>query len=297
MRIAACLLSVTLLMAPPARAGNDDDARTAMRRGVAALARGDAEAALSQYEEAKRLAPGANAPYLYAAEALTRLERWPAVVENLEGYLAKNPDVSDAHEVRARIRKIRAEHFPGRVRVTTEPADATVFIDGMGRGHPSTFELPPGSHRFEARAASHESAAKDVMVVGDSDAEVAFVLLESVSPIKPGTLPVRDRTTPPPSSASPLRTLGWITAGVGAVTLLGSFILDVGALGPTIADYRSAAADHNLDARALYDDVQTFRVIVITGYVVGAALAVGGAALGLFAPSIRRTAVAPVFRF
>src|SRR5262249_12897445 len=63
----AVLASMTLVST--ARADDEEEARNAIRRGFAASALGDTEGALREYESAKKLAPKANAPYRYAAEA------------------------------------------------------------------------------------------------------------------------------------------------------------------------------------------------------------------------------------
>ena len=97
-----------LLGARVAHADDAEAARAAMRRGMTALDRGDASAALEEYALAKRLVPAANAPFYYSAEALVRLGRWREAVENLEQYLGKDEKVSDADRVRERIAKLRA---------------------------------------------------------------------------------------------------------------------------------------------------------------------------------------------
>src|SRR3954454_18426042 len=99
--------ALAIALASGNAAADDDEALAAMRRGVAAFGRGDAEEALREYESAKRAAPVANMPYRYAAEALVSLHRYRDAVESLEGYLAKKPDVGDADEVRAQIARLR----------------------------------------------------------------------------------------------------------------------------------------------------------------------------------------------
>ena len=99
----SALAFALLLVAHPIAAADENSARDAVRRGMAAFARGDAQAALLEYEAAKQLAPDANAPYLFAAEALAALGRWPDVVANLEEYLRKNPNEIGRASCRERV--------------------------------------------------------------------------------------------------------------------------------------------------------------------------------------------------
>jgi tetratricopeptide (TPR) repeat protein len=262
---------------------DENAAREALRRGMAAYARGDAEGALAEYETAKRLAPLANAPYQFAAQALESLGRWPEVVANLEQYLAKNPNVSNAGQIRARIAKVRADHFPGHLRIDGH-AGAALTIDGESRGVlPAKVDLLPGKHRVEVA----DAGTKDVTIKGDEEA--ALVFDDKVEPQAP---PASPPPAPPPavhrsspsSSASPYRTLGWILAGTGAATLITSFIVDLAVLGPKIDDYEAAADQHDPRARQLRDEAAGLRTGLVIGYAAGAILAAGGGGLVVFAP-------------
>jgi tetratricopeptide (TPR) repeat protein len=268
---------------------DDEEGRAAMRRGVAAFGRGDAETALAEYETAKRLVPHANAPYLYAAEALLTLERYPQAVENLERYLAKNPDVSDAGEVRNRIARIKADHYAGHLHVVSNVDGATVLVDGEARGAVRDLDLKPGPHRLELRADAHEPLAQEVDIVGDRDATLVFTLAERVAPRIPVELPPQRRAEPPP----PWRTVGWIGTAAGATTLAVSFLVDVAALGPKISDYRAAADRGDPAARGLRDDATSLRTLTAAGYVTGGVLAAGGVSLLLFAPRAAPVALTP----
>lgn len=287
--VAALLVLVSTVTTSVARADDADseqEARSAMRRGVAAFGRGDAEKALEEYESAKRLVPNANAPYLYAAEALMALARWEEAVRNLEGYLAKSPAVSDRDDVRTRIARIRAEHYPGRVTIAADVAEATVTFDGESRGTARTLEARPGRHRVELRAPAHETVVQEVDVVGDREVALTFALPEERRTEAPPTAPSS-------SAASPWRTAGWITAGAGATVLLVTTVVDAAVLGPKIDDYRAAADRGDPSARELHDDATGLRSLAIAGYVTGAVVTAAGLGLALFAP---RSSQAPAAR-
>lgn len=283
----AALAALALVVArpSPARADDEDDARAAMRRGVAAFGRGDAEAALAEYETAKRLAPQANAPYRYAAEACLVLGRFRDAVANLEAYLAKTPSVSDAVQVREKIGRIKAEHYLARLRVDAAAPGATVKVDDEAKGPPGRLEIAPGRHHVEVSAPGFAPSAEDVTLVGEQETVASFKL-EPEQPAPPPSVP-SPSTSPSPS---PWRTVGWIATGVGAATLVTTFIVDVAVLGPKVSDYQSAADRGDESARGLRDDAEGLRTGVFVGYVAGGLLAAGGAALILFAPPTTRSA-------
>ncbi len=265
----------------------EDEARAAMREGLAAFDRGDFEAALERYETAKRLVPNANAPYFFAAKTLEKLGRFREAIMNLELYLAKDPTVSDAAQVKDHIASLRAEHLPGRLRVHTNAAadDVLVLVDGkeVGRGD-AVIEVTPGPHRVEARAARRSAVSKDISITSDEEASLTLVFADASPPPPPIVTP-RDTTPPPPSSEPfPWRTVGWITCGVGVATVATSFVVDVALLGPKIDDFRRAY--ENLDDRAssLRTEVDHLQTGVAIGYVVGGVLIASGITLVLLAP-------------
>lgn len=290
MRLAPAILATVLVTASASRAvaAPEDDARGAMTRGLAAFANGDMKEALAEYETAKRLAPLANAPYYHAAQVLQRLGRWREAVENLETYLERDPTVSDANEVKARIASIRREHLPGRVRVEANVTNAEVFVDGENKGHPGVLELAPGTHRLEVRAPAHQRQSKDVEVEGDTSLVVSFVL----SPLPPASPDASPPAVARAPAHLPWRTVGWITAGVGAASIATSVVVDAGVLGPAIADYRAAADRQDTAARGLLQEVDGLRTGVLVGYVAGAALLVGGVVMALIAPASRSSSLA-----
>lgn len=288
-RTIAVMLAIALVAtATTARADDDEDARAAMRRGVAAFGRGEAETALEEYETAKRLVPHANAPYLYAAEALVALARYKEAVDNLERYLAKSPDVSDADDVRSRIARIKAEHYLGRVKIISNVEDATVELDGDPRGTARDLEMKPGKHRVELRAPRRVPVSQEIEVIGDRDATLVYSLAE-----EPRIEPPPPPQPPPVPAASPWRMAGYVATGVGATTLLVTFIVDAAALGPKIADYRDAAGRGDPSARSLHDDAVGLRNGAIAGYAIGGVLTAAGLGVVLFGPRTTTVAIAP----
>lgn len=283
MKRAILLGALALVMVTTsAHADNDADARAAMQRGVSAFGRGDAAKALEEYETAKRLVPQANAPWLYAAEALIALARYPEAVANLEVYLEKSPNVSDAADVRARIARIKREHFPARVTLTVEPPDAVVSVDGTERGQVRSLELAPGHYRIEARAAGRAPASREVDVVGATEQTVTLAL-ELAKPTPPDPMPP---PAPPVDNreATIWPTVGWVTTAVGGTMLLASVVVDLAVLGPKVSDYRTAASRGDASARDLRDDASGLQGLTLAGYVAGGVITAAGVGVLLFAP-------------
>jgi tetratricopeptide (TPR) repeat protein len=102
----------------------EGEAKAAMKRGMAAFARRDAEAALAEYKKAQKLVPDANLPHRYAAEALVELERYEEAVQEYETYLRIKPDVSDAAEVQKRMDHARAR-IDGMIDLSSSPPGAS----------------------------------------------------------------------------------------------------------------------------------------------------------------------------
>lgn len=276
----------------PAHADDEDDARAAMMRGIAAFGRGQADAALAEYEAAKKLAPKANAPYRYAAEALVALGRHAEAVENLEAYLRKNASVSDAQEVREKIARIKADFYPARLAIHADAPDAIVLVDDELKGAPRTIELRPGRHHIEVRAPGRASATQDVMLVGDRDATLVLTLSPEDTP--PATHVIVPETSVQ-TFPTPWRTLGWVGVGLGAAAVVTGAVLDLAVLGPKVDDYDAASAKGDVGARDLRDSASTLQTTVLVTYVAGGVLAAGGAALLLFAPkeSLRGAKIVP----
>lgn len=275
--LAALLLGIAC--ARDAFADDAEEARAAMRRGMAALEQGAPEQALQDFEAAKRLVPAANAPWFFSGQALLALGRWREAVTSLETYLAKDPSVSDGEAVRAKIASVRAEHFPARLDVRVDAPGAELEIDGAPVGAPRAHEVSPGAHRLVARAPGRIAVTQSLDVVGDADVVVTFAL-------PPSTAAPLVRAAPssaPSPAASPWRTVGWAALGAGAVGLGTTLLVDGLVLGDAISDYRAAQRARSSDAASLRSDAEGLQTGVVIGYVASSAIALAGGLLVLLA--------------
>jgi tetratricopeptide (TPR) repeat protein len=262
----ATVMAAGMLASTAAHAASPADeasARDAMKRGIAAFARGDAATALELYQEAEKAVPEANGPYRYAAEALFKLNRYAEAIESLEKYLALRPNVSDAGEVHARIAEIRAEHLPGKAEVSSTPPGALLFVDdatSSAGAAPRELTLDPGPHSIRGESPGYADAVVKMRIVGSVTTDVALTL----TPVSR------------PSQGLSLTTWGWMTAATGAALLVGALVVDTTLLGPAISDFRAAAQTGASNAESLQSKASTFRAVAIGGYALGAAGAVAG---------------------
>lgn len=110
---------------------------------------------------------------------------------------------------------------------STHPAGLEVRVDGTllteGAWDTAT-PIDPGPHRVDARAPSYEAWSSTFEASGDASAvRVEVPVLTPAAPV------AEHRDAPPPTNeatASPLRPLGWVSMGLGAVGVgLGVFFL------------------------------------------------------------------------
>jgi tetratricopeptide (TPR) repeat protein len=262
------------------------EAQLAMQRGIALFGRGDAEGALREYESAKVLVPAANIPYLYAAEAQTKLGHTALAIENLETYLAKNPQVSDGGAIRARIKALRAE-LPGSLRVKVAPAGAAfeTLVDRSVRLEAGrSLALKPGVHAVTVLAEGYERYEQDVTIEASNVHEIVVSLTPHRQVSAPPPLIVHEN----PASSEPAS--GWLWTGgtllgVGAAGLAGSILVDATALQKSFRRLEDASNRGDAQLAGFQSDTRALRTGLQITYVASAVLALGGLAVILLRPS------------
>jgi tetratricopeptide (TPR) repeat protein len=224
-RIAVAIV-VLAALAAPARADDEEDARSAMGRGVTALAAHQYQAALDEFERATQLVPAAPGPYRYAGEALERLERWADAVARYRRYLEVWPAASDAADVRGRIARIEAAHLRGVVAITCQ-AGAAVTIDGASIGTTPLEPVPltAGEHDVQVSAGGYLPWRTTVSV--SAGAEVVVTCnLAALPPAAPPP-PVVERKKPArrqPSRPWYRRPWVWAVAAGSAAVIAGGTV-------------------------------------------------------------------------
>lgn len=170
------------------------------------------------------------------------------------------------------------------LRVTAEPAGASVLVDGVETGT-APVEAPvavsPGEHRVEVRLAGHGTVTRTVQARAGGDLEVSVVLepVREEPPPPPEVEPPRPAgpQTPPPTALG-RGPLLWTGIGLTAALAIGGTITGVLALSRQ-SEYEDphTSVDRR---RALYDDRATLPLL--TDVLLDSAIVTGLATAGLF---------------
>ena len=285
------------LSAPPSAASAEADAATKEakalgRAGLALFDHGDYAGALENFRRAYKLYP---APTLgvFTARSLAKLGRllearelYARVVDtplDPRGDATFRRAVDDARNEQAAI----APRIPSvvvTVRGATEPVRATVDDKPLTPG--ATVELDPGDHRFEATAGGHTARANAHLGEGERGA----VTLDLTPP--PAPPPVS--STPVEASRSPLKTVGFVTIGVGGIGLLAGGAMALVAVAEKSSLDKSCKTPLTCDAsqQGKVDTYNTLRTTSAVALYAGAGVAAIGVVLVIAAPA-RATEPAP----
>jgi hypothetical protein len=148
--------------------------------------------------------------------------------------------------------------------------------------------LDPGTHTFRFEAPDGTAVEQSVVVNEGVKNQVVSAVLGPVPP-PPSGPPAGGGASP-----SPLRTVGFVVGGVGIAGLVFGGVM--GAI--TLSDKGSAHCASGLCDPGTADGIKRNAALSDVGWIAGAALLAGGAALVLFAPAGRsKTAlrIAPTF--
>lgn len=283
MRPCHILAALALLLSPAVAAADgaadEAEAREAMQRGIALFGKGDAEGAIREYERAMRLVPSANVPYRYAAEAKVSLGRLREAIADLEAYLAKNPQVSDAAAVRARIAELEARATRGELALSATVDGAAARIDdGPPVALPADLTLAAGEHAVVVEKDGWLTVRQSVTIVSGKRDRLVVALSPrpAAPPPTPDPLP-----SPPPPTSSPWPLVGLAGVAVGGATIAVGGILDVTALGARFDAVDRAASVGDPRLVEIQDEARALRTAVQITYGAGLGLAIAGAALYL----------------
>ncbi len=253
------ILAVCAMLALPAIATAQDDARAHFQRGQAAYETGDYDTAAQEWQRAYELDPRPALQY-NLAQAYERLGRLDDAVRAYHGYIDNTqPDDPRAETARARLASLEQRLSQTSIHLTGGVEGATIFVDDEDRGrlpHPDPLRVEPGSHRIVVRADGYED----------------FVSVVAVSPGQSAEVPVGLRAggvgVVMPSGGGGISTVGLIVASVGAAALIGGAVTGSLAL--------SNAGDAPSSASPQADTARTLALMTDILLPVGAAAAIAG---------------------
>ena len=219
-----------------ARAQQRDPAAAELlfREARKALARGKTEEACAKFAESQRLDPGAGTLINLAAcreklgQLATAWENWQAALRTLPPEDDRRPAVQKrAQALESRLPRLEIKPAPGA------PPDLRVKRGEVELG-PAAFGLPlpvdPGEHTVEVSSPAHDSrrytvtlreAEKKLLLVepGPARVEPKPALTPAPAPVPPPR-PAPVEAPPPAQPSNATRTIGFVVAGAGAVSLL-----------------------------------------------------------------------------
>jgi hypothetical protein len=217
-------------------------ARMRYRQGVDAYKAGNYRVAVDYFLEADHLAPNAALSFNIAL-AYDKMNDVGATLRWYRDYLRRDPQPPDRASVEEMIRRNEAklaEKGVQQVTVLSEPAGATVALDGLPRGvTPWTGEIAPGSHQLELNLAGYAPAAQRVELDPNRSQDVVITLSEAAA-VAPSLEPPPE--SPRPAPAQPARvgdkpvdsrnrsmfiTIGWAGIGAGAAALGAGLVFEV----------------------------------------------------------------------
>lgn len=273
--LALALPLAALLVSGPAAAQSDDaKARAAklLDEGVAEFNAGRFAAALGRFQAAYDVFPSPKIQ-LNLGEALRKLGRDAEAAEAYDRFLVETEGAAEVSADKRRRAQKALEvllHTVVRVTLSTQPAAATVSVDGqtvkLRPGRP--LFLPPGSYQIGATAPGHLAATVPITVAAGAEQAVTLTLAAA-----PGTTPA---PAPPPPPVRPRRLLWTWVAGAAALGL---------AAGGTVMAVRADSAWHDYKKNTDPARYDSLRSDVSTNALVANALFIsaGVAALGTVA--------------
>lgn len=179
------------------------------------------------------------------------------------------------------------------VRVSVNDKVLTTKLEGQA------FPVNPGRHTFAFQLGDGTRRDREIIIKeGEKDQAVNIVLgkvvapgpdaTPAVPPVAPAPAPATAPApapaatpAPEPGSSSPWRTVGWVTAGVGAAGLVFGTVFGFVAIGDTGSAHCNA--NNYCDAGPL-GAARSAATLSDVGFIAGGLLAAGGVALVLLSP-------------
>jgi hypothetical protein len=193
------------------------DGRTHFNRGVALFDQGNHDGALIEFQRAWELSQRPSVLFNIAATCQA-LHRYADAIEAIERFLASRgaTDVRQRRHAQRTLNELRG--LVAFVRITTEPADATLTLDGHTQPANGELVIGPGTHRVEAARSGRNSAAAEFTIASGEHRDVRLTLTVAGVATPPPTVVIFDtgRGAPPPPPPPPPATIEVLNAPAGA---------------------------------------------------------------------------------
>ncbi len=222
-----------------------DEARAHYAEGKKRLDANDYAGALPEFQAANELIPSPQAEQKIAA-CYDGMGKTAEAIAAYEKFIEQAKDkanlAADVEAAKARVTALRNAPIP--VKVTSDPASATVEVDGVAQmgATPMDLKLTPGTHKVKVSAPGYQPMEKDVTVkAAEAAPDLAFALTQAAPPPVAAPVPAAPATasaapvTPPPAAdqgaQEPRSNLpAYVTLGVAGASLIVGGIFGVKAL-------------------------------------------------------------------
>ncbi len=207
-------------------------ARAAFEAGMEAFQAEEFQTAVQQFEKAQEVIPSPYAEYWIALSldsADPDDEAPRATVEAYERFVsnpgAKHVGRDKIDQSVARIKELR-KLLPATLKVVTDPAGATVLINGKKQGvAPLSVERPAGTYSVEARLEGYEPLSAEVELEGGITLEQQMNLVKTPPPPPPQAKESQPQPAPPANMTPAYVTLGIAGASLATTATFGIMAL------------------------------------------------------------------------
>lgn len=242
--------------AAPAAAPSDATkkaARAAYSDGQRAFEAADYAAATTHFSKANELIPSPHAQYWIALA----YDKQGKVAEAYSAYAAffaypNHVALGDDKVKTAQARFNELAAIPANVRVTTDPPDASLSVDGSAQIGVSPFalKLTAGKHQLKASAKGHQDQTREVEVQPAQSVEQSFALapnpVVAAAPApKPAAKP--EPAAPPEVIKERNKVPAYVTLGVAGAAAIAGTIFGIQALGAK-SDFDKNPTEKNADS-------------------------------------------------
>jgi hypothetical protein len=209
--------------------------------------------AVTHFSKANELIPSPHAQYWIALA----YDKQGKVAEAYSAYAAffayaNHAALGDEKVKAAQARFKELAAIPANVRVTTEPPDASLSVDGAAQIGVSPFalKLSAGKHQLKASAKGHQDQTREVEVQPAQSVEQSFALAPSlVVAAAPAPKPAaKPEPTPAPEVIKERNKVpAYVTLGVAGAAAIAGTIFGIQALGAK-SDFDKNPTEKNADS-------------------------------------------------
>ncbi len=203
------------------------EGRTHFNRGVVLFDQGNHDGALIEFQRAWELSQRPSVLFNIAATCQA-LHRYAEAIAAIERFLASSgaTDVRQRRHAQRTLNELRG--LVAFVRVTTDPADATLTLDGHTQPANGELVVGPGTHRVEAARSGRNGASAEFTIASGEHRDVRLTLTVAGVATPPPTVVIVDTghgAPPPPPPPPPPATIEVLNAPAGATLAIDDMVI------------------------------------------------------------------------